>query len=600
MKKINIALLSLALLAGASSCDDKLDVVNTNQPTTAGFGDEPLHLEETVIAAYHHIRLDGSFSRLGYLMEALMGDEITSYSDNDWWRGWDWYTILPTSEDASLSFRCWYYAVNSANFVLSKVDALPDGDQKNYLKGQALFIRGLSYYELSCNYQDVPLITDYNQTATLDGMYVSCSPQSDVLDQAENDFEEAMKLLPKKDLGGEWAKGRATCGAAAGYLARVYMFRQKYDKALPILTDVIDQKYGTYDLTADYGDNFRSGSYENNKESMFEIQYLDYGSQGKTDEWLPANNDKDPSQGHALETVFSPAGMGGWNDLGATPWLYNLFKAEKTTDGYLDPRLYWTIGSYEEEYNSRPGFSNEIYMHKLQSDPFTNNVRGGYVIVKHTSARENLYDNVTAGMKGGVNIRLLRFSDILLRAAECENEINGPTSRAFAWINRVRNRAGLANLDESKLNTKDLLFEQIANVERPKEFGCEHGRHQDIIRWGFLYDQGRLTQLRKHCVYFWQTNKVKGEWVPVQVKAVDNLSEIQPFTPLTNEEKEKATEMHGYDDAVPHFIPGHEYTPLSIVDMNSNSNLKGNSANNTTSNASFYDGKTIHPVVELP
>ena len=66
---------------------------------------------------------------------------------------------------------------------------------------------------------------------------------------------------------------------------------------------------------------------------------------------------------------------------------------------------------------------------------------------------------------------MMRYSDVLLRAAECENEVNGPTQQAIDWINQVRERASLKDLSLSDFDTKDKLFEQIANVERPKEFG---------------------------------------------------------------------------------------------------------------------------------
>ena len=32
------------------------------------------------------------------------------------------------------------------------------------------------------------------------------------------------------------------------------------------------------------------------------------------------------------------------------------------------------------------------------------------------------------------NLRLMRYSDVLLRAAECENEVNGPTQQAIDWL----------------------------------------------------------------------------------------------------------------------------------------------------------------------
>ena len=95
----------------------------------------------------------------------------------------------------------------------------------------------------------------------------------------------------------------------------------------------------------------------------------------------------------------------------------------------------------------------------------------------------------------------MRYSDVLLRAAECENEISGPTQTAINYINEVRQRVALEDLQLSDFPTADALFEQIANVERPKEFGCEYGRGIDLLRWGFFYDEGRLNQLVEHGYY---------------------------------------------------------------------------------------------------
>jgi SusD family. len=46
------------------------------------------------------------------------------------------------------------------------------------------------------------------------------------------------------------------------------------------------------------------------------------------------------TQGSAIESNFAPGNYGDWLDISASPWLYHLFKAERTTDGKLDPRLY--------------------------------------------------------------------------------------------------------------------------------------------------------------------------------------------------------------------------------------------------------------------
>lgn len=617
MKKIfNIALSASMLLAGATACEDELDVVNPNYATTEEFGKTAADLEEVAIACYNRIRIEGTFARVGYLFEVVMGDEVNTYSDNDWWRAWDYLSIPQSNDVARWVFRDWYYTLNTCNYLLTYVDQVgldTESDQYKQLKGQGLFLRGLAYYELACYFQDIPLITDYSTYTSLDGLYVPTASQSEVLDQVEADLSEAMTLLPSRDKGGEWANGRATCGAAAGYYARALMFRHKFDKALPVLKDIIAGKYGTYKLLADYGDNFRS-TVENQEESLWEVQFLDYGVGGSDMEWTPVNNSKSSSQGQALETVFGNSTIAGWNDLASTPWLYQTFKSQKTTAGTVDPRLYWTLISYETDYNSMSGYANTAFTYDYTYH-VTTGAHLGISVAKHTTARENLYSTIAAaGLSCGVNLRLMRYSDVLLRAAECENEINGPTQQAIDWINQVRNRAGLQSLELANFPSADALFEQIANVERPTEFGCEHGRFQDIIRWGWLYDAGRLAQLRKHGCTMWledvvadKYNELVAEYCEANnCKAKDLKEEVtaklsaaaKEYAVSTYAGKVPNTVSEADDDPYSKWIAGHEYMPIYEGDMQANYNLVGNSANNSTSNIDFYEGYTIHPVVE--
>ena len=56
-----------------------------------------------------------------------------------------------------------------------------------------------------------------------------------------------------------------------------------------------------------------------------------YTSQGTDDEWTPVNTSPNATQGSAIESNFAPGNSGGWADISASPWLYHLFKAERTT-----------------------------------------------------------------------------------------------------------------------------------------------------------------------------------------------------------------------------------------------------------------------------
>ena len=589
--------LSLALILGIgtmTSCSDKLELTNPNQQTTSTYGNTAEDLEEGVIAAYNHIRMEGTYARVGYNIDVCRGDEVWN-SSQVWYMPFDDLNEPITDEIGQWSWRDWYYTINVCNYVLSRVgqDYSAVSDKLKYSAGQVLFLRGLAYYNLVGYYQNPILITDYNQYSSLDGLYAANSELEDengwaqydrVLDQVEADFAQAMELLPTKALGGEWSKGRATQGSAAGYYARALMMRHKYSEALTVLKAIIGGQYGQYSLMANYGDNFREGSaFENNDESLFEVQYLDYGTQGTDDEWTPVNTSPNATQGHAIESNFGPGDCGGWADLSASPWLYNLFKAERTTNGSLDPRLYWTIGTYEPEWDGFE-YGNVAYTMQLTAETHlvTNNNYGGLPIAKNTNLRTGLYDKVVTGLHCGINLRMMRYSDVLLRAAECENELNGPTQQAFDWINQVRNRAGLANLDQSKFDTKDKLFEQIANVERPKEFGCENGRGLDLIRWGFFYDSGRLQQLKEHGAFnFWTRANYDG-----------GTYSYTPKDPVTYGSCSKSS----YDS----FVDGHEFLPIYQGTLNDNPNLVGNSANSSTSNAGYFSSKgwTVHPVVK--
>ena len=584
--------ISLALILGIgtlTSCEDKLDVVNVNQQTASSFGTTVSELEETVIAAYNHTRMEGTYARVGYNYDVCRGDEVWN-SSQVWYQPYDDLNPAVDNEMDQWVWRDWYYTINVCNYILSKFKD-QDSDlsaQMKYIKGQALFLRGLSYYNLAGYYQNPTLMLDYDAYSSLETLYSTNSTYDEVLNQVETDLIEAMELLPSRDMGGEWAKGRATCGAAAGYYARALMMHPTKDnlqKALAVLKDIIAGKYGTYKLMANYGDNFREGpAYENNEESLYEVQFLDYGSQGTDDEWTPVNTSANATQAHAIESNFCPGDFGGWADLSASPWLYQLFKAERTTSGGLDPRLYWTIGTYEPEWD---GFENGnvAYTVPMTADGYivTNNNFGGLPIAKWTNMRTNLYGNVVTGLHCGINLRMMRYSDVLLRAAECENELNGPTQQAIDWINQVRSRAGLANLKLSDFDDANKLFEQIANVERPKEFGCEFGRGFDLIRWGWFYNDGRLQQLKEHAaVNFW-----------TKANYDNGTITYTPKDPVSYGNCSKSS----YDT----WIQGHEFIPLYQGILNANPKLEGNSANNSTSNAEYYssNGLTIHPVVEL-
>ena len=608
MKLYKVTFALILGIGSLTSCSEKLDLANPNEPTTATFGNTVDDLEEAVIACYHHMRMEGTYARVGYAHDAVRGDEMWN-PQHAWYLGIDHFNAAATYDVAAdWIWRDQYFAINVCNFVITKCgeDDTALTETMKRIKGQALFLRGVAYFNLANYYQNPALITSYNDYSTMEGLYAYNWQEGDedefdqydrVMDQVEKDFEEALELLPTKDLGGEWSKGRANKGAAAGFYARALMQRHKYSEALDVLKTIIAGTYGKYELMKDYGDNFREGSaYENNAESLFEIQFMDYGTQqGSDDEWTQVNVSKNSAQGHALEANFAGEYASGWADLSASPWLYHLYKSQRTKGNSLDPRLYWTIATYEPEWDNY-AFGNSYYTETLTEEDYVYvkpapgetpkqvksvtrpSDNGGLPIAKWTNLRTNLYSSAITGLRCGINLRLMRYSDVLLRAAECENEVKGPTQQAIDWINEVRRRANLEDLQLSDyVGNADKLFEQIANVERPTEFGCEHGRGFDLIRWGFFHTPDRLKQMKEHSAYILtpDCSKVKDE-----VKYGDTGV------------------ISSFDD----YVPGHEFLPIFQPTLNNNANLRGNSANLNRDNSGYFSKKgwKIHPVVELP
>ena len=219
----------------------------------------------------------------------------------------------------------------------------------------------------------------------------------------------------------------------------------------------------------------------------------------------------------------------------------------------------------------------------------TNNINGGLPIAKWTNMRTNVVSTVVTGLHCGINLRMMRYSDVLLRAAECENEVNGPTQQAIDWINEVRRRANLNDLSLSDFaGNADKLFEQIANVERPKEFGCEYGRGNDLIRWGFFYSAARFAQLKEHGPYCTDPNR--DPKLPVSDGEINTDVMVKCSFDYRTEESTD-----------PSYLPGHEFLPIYQGTLNANPNLQGNSANNNTDNSAdfFARGRKVRPVVNL-
>lgn len=476
MKKIIIGVLCVALAIFSACSEDHLDIQNENTLSTGVFWQTEDDIEAGLIAVYSMFYRQGTWTRNIYSQMQGMADDGVSYAGwtelNEWTKFK--YTNYNFDEVNGKMWREHFTTIYRANQVLAHIDKVEfaDATHKEDLRAQTLWLRSFYYFYMTALWDNMPLILDVSSAAD---QPANSSPEA-VFAQLETDLRTAIEALPETRDAENTA--RPTKGAAYALLAKVYMQWHKYAEAKTCLEWLIEGNGASiYDLMPDYGANF-SNKNENNKESIYEIHFslTHYVGFDQTDNYLDPN----AQLGTQIEEVQSPKDI-GWNNVEARRWLVDYYKRETTVTGEYDPRLYYTLW-YDSVESDFPNRTHDIYGSGWKSE------WGSRVWIKKysTDVRPLYYWNDN-------NFRVLRLADMLLLYAEAENELNGPTDKAISALNKVRNRAGLADIQNSTYYkgataSKDAFREQI-KIERGLELSLECVRWIDLKRWGFTTDE---------------------------------------------------------------------------------------------------------------
>ncbi|WP_298739963.1 RagB/SusD family nutrient uptake outer membrane protein [uncultured Chitinophaga sp.] len=390
-----------------------------------------------------------------------------------------------------------YQAIFRANQILERTDgiaAVSDENKKQY-KAEARFLRALNYFILVTNFGDVPIRLTI--PAGTEEYPIAKSPEAEVWKQIEEDLGAAVTDLPVK-WPAEWT-GRATKGAALGYLGKAYLYQKQWAKAAAAFQQLMGAPYA-YNLTASYEDNF-TATRENNEESVFEIQVQDVGG---ANPWATSG----PAESIGVTTAqeFAPSLVSGWFEAYPTNKVLNEFKKELTTTGDFDPRMYATLvwqgqeGTFYKQPISRffpTEYSFTSRFKKYQNWQNENELRG--------SGGGNYSSNI--------NERALRFADILLMYAEALT-MQGRPAEAYAPVKRIRDRAQLAALPAGY--TQEQMMAEIRH-QRMIEFCREGLRFYDLKRWGLL--QQELTNSDKVGRNFYVPEK--HDYYPIPQQEID-------------------------------------------------------------------------------
>ncbi|MFC4209756.1 RagB/SusD family nutrient uptake outer membrane protein [Pedobacter lithocola] len=350
-----------------------------------------------------------------------------------------------------------YTGISRANIIISRLlNADISNDAKTNIDGQAKFLRALNYFKLVRLYGGVPLFI--NEVTTAEDAFKPRSSVNDVYNQIVSDARDAIRELAAPAKFPQ--TGEATKGSATMLLAEVYATQKKWADAEILLASLPAMGY---DLNANYADAFSPVS-KNNKESLFEVQYLGGTITGSTPNvltfhFLPRSRDAKLLTGITLDNT----GTGGWN----TP-SDDLIKDFEVNDKRLDA----SIGIAEGNYDASSYFTYSAVKSPLNYVPTAGKV--GIPFIK-----KYLHSPIVGPTGSSDNFPIYRYSDALLLWAEVLNE-QGKSAEALAPLNKVRARAGLSAAilsDIMAMRTKIMH-------ERRVELAFENHRWTDLLRSG--------------------------------------------------------------------------------------------------------------------
>lgn len=558
----------LLLIATTIGCNDFLDEEAENVFTQHQIFSDNALIESALANLYGRVEWGQSFSNIREyttLDEAVYGwgipDNTQMFYQNHW-RMYD-YGLM---REMNLFLEGLRSEAADTNRLLT-------ADMKRHFEGEVRFLRAWLYFNMCERLGGLPIIGDkvyeYEGESNIPQMYVARSTEEETYDYIISECNTVAKyfLSDVDDPMSNQHAARATKWAAlalkaraaiyAGSIARYNeincmiktsglevgipftqaekFYRIAYDAATEIIKG---DKYRLYRQDTDKGLNFYNLFVK--KDSNPEVIWaLDYIYPGKTHSW--ASNNYATSIKSGGNTVLPVLNLiedfeyvnnrnGSLKTHNGSEYIYydhpeDIFKDK-------DPRLWGTIiypGAYfrstRVEYQAgikdkssgsfrtvtgTPGQISGQYGGIITSvnGPFENNEL--YMNKTGFNLRKYMSESIEQGTRGSdVWFIRFRYAEVLLIASEAAMEL-GYTKEALAYINEVRDRAGISQLES-------ITIEDIQQENRV-EFAFEDHRWWNVKRWRIAHSiwdataKAKLSSLFPYKVYAPGTT-IDGKWV---------------------------------------------------------------------------------------
>ena len=400
------------------------------------------------------------------------------------------YGITSNNSQMNLSngpYNMMYSAIERANLAIEGLRQYGDIQNKPdmaALLGEALTLRAMIYYDLVKVWGDVP--ARFTPVAA-DNMYVSKSSRDVIFKQILNDLDEAIGYLYYPGENSITSRtDRVNKIFAEGLYARIALAASGY--ALRPDDDCVG--------TGDAGSVRLSSDPELSKDVLYPKALahlkdaINSGKASLTPDyetlWRNFNNMDLTAGGEVLYNIPFSDGRGRWN------YTFAIWCQKATINGY----------TYDQG-----GVAGPVPTMWFRYE--SNDVRRDLTCVNYKWTEKGIvpagnaywyfgkyrfewmdYKPYNGSNDDGIKPIVMRYSDILLMAAEIENELKGPSADAKKWLLEVRSRAFKGNESEAEayvnaIGGKEDFFEAIVE-ERALEFCGEFLRKADLIRWNRL------------------------------------------------------------------------------------------------------------------
>lgn len=500
--KTNILKYTLAIagiLSFSSCANDFLEQKNSYQISQDNFFDNDEAVSQAVMPLYSYVWYDFN-DKFYYGMGDGRANNITAqYSDYVY--PYTNFTETGLSTGLTEAWGALYSVVAQANNTINNIanNSTANVSETAKIQGiaEARFMRGLAYWYISSLWGCAVI---YNNTQDLVNNYVvSPNPVVDGIEFAIRDMEYAAVHLPSASP----ATGRVNKYAAYAMLSRFYLSmaglttsgrydgsnvatdanrgtRNEYylDAAKKAAAVVIEE--GPYKLVDTYAELFAASTFNNNSESVFQLQFQ-AGAEGGLAQSM--------TRFLAWSTQVNQGNSWG----GSTYCSYDLWEEfkeyeDQTLGTKVDDaiRRHNCIASYGESYPELSANPEKPYVYGE-----TENAGSQGANVKKYVIGTNAVNGFAVNNNSGINTYMMRLAEVYLNYAEATLGNNGKTTDATAlkYFNALRTRAGVATKNS-------LTFEDIRHEFRV-ETAFEGLYWYFIVRRGY-YQQQEMVNYVNH------------------------------------------------------------------------------------------------------